>query len=1240
MPCALLLCSLMLAPRGPVAIFEEPSFPAEWASVAPSELRAMLERLGYEVTSLDARQVGDPELLAQPSAPLLIHPYGARFPVEAWPALRGWLQAGGKLLTLGGYAFREPVERTADGWTDHNARVARERTPEALLAHSVLPRATELPLPTGSATTRVAAAEGELPERLVVTTPPGGGGIALPLDLEPDRDYALSFRARGIDVTAPGFGFIAIYELAADGSILQWFDATQLRDATDWRTVVHPFRTHPSAARRELRLGSFLGHGTWELAEIALAPWAEKVLMTTADGVPRDGLVTKPEQLGVFDADCPLRRARSVAWAAPGEPEVGPEGELRGWSAVGLTGGSTARWIPLLQARDRYGRPAGPCFSLLAHYGGHYANAMIAYCGLEGDLRAALGEPLLERSLATAVSMLMRGVFLEAPRCAPDVVLPGEAPSLSVRVRNASAAERTVALRVEAEGAEATERSVTVAPRSFTEVAIALPSATEPGLHRLRASLSDADGAFDRADSGWVVAEAGGSAGGPRVQWRDNGFLVDGQPRVLFGSDAGTNVVWSPAEGPRGWAEDFALCRDFGLDVYENLQYAWRPGGFPEPEMRSIDGLTRLAGDAGRIYMAGWLIGADTWIPPAEHADQEAFLERVGARYRDASWMIHYINGDLRADLQPEDTMAERFREWSGDPSASFAPTWSGAWSEARLRKAAEFGIGETREWVTAHTEALRRGGATQPVTCEYYQLPLAGVDLPETVDALDSANIGFFGHVPGEDLRDLARALCFEDSRIRGKGLALGEFGVKTHPAWGSDLDPSSYHTRRGHEEQRRLFVGLVHLGLGMGVSKFQNWCLRDFDEYCFPWGLFEPNAKQPKPVAWTYRSLTMLGHHVTPRVTSPEVVVLLPDFHRLGGGGERAYQAALSTFDALLAAHVPFQTLPDTRLAELPPSARVLWWPIPFACSDEARERVERFVREGGRLYLSGDLSWTDAREHTRLAEFERLIGARVVEPAADPDGLALLAAKESDLGPLTRASRLEPTSSEVLARFADGEPLLLRHALGEGEVVFANAAAELFLRAPGLARLYERSLRALEAPRTACSDPRVVVFEGPTHEGGSYLQALNLGDEAVSVTLGSEGLRADLPAGAPLLVARDASGRWSAISVVGRVALSEGVSLEAPVGAACLRAPGEGFVAVVAPYGAGPVTLADAELSGARWELGETRSGAWRPYESLDGPFSGSAWLEFDADRATLIGLLAPEADLPRARALCAR
>ena len=97
------------ADRPRVALFQAAGFPTVDAPAIPSGV------LAEALDGLPVARFGSPTDLAaglrESGAEVLVLPYGSAFPVEAWPAIRDFLGAGGGLVALGGAPFAQPVRR-------------------------------------------------------------------------------------------------------------------------------------------------------------------------------------------------------------------------------------------------------------------------------------------------------------------------------------------------------------------------------------------------------------------------------------------------------------------------------------------------------------------------------------------------------------------------------------------------------------------------------------------------------------------------------------------------------------------------------------------------------------------------------------------------------------------------------------------------------------------------------------------------------------------------------------------------------------------------------------------------------------------------------------------------------------------------------------------------------------------------------------------------------------------------
>ncbi len=111
---AALLAGLAVAGQAEakVVVFLEPAFPAvETEAPSRETLAAAFSGLDATFEGIDA--LARPETLA--GADLLVLPYGSAFPADDWDSIRGYLEAGGNLLALGGRPLTVPAFRQASG---------------------------------------------------------------------------------------------------------------------------------------------------------------------------------------------------------------------------------------------------------------------------------------------------------------------------------------------------------------------------------------------------------------------------------------------------------------------------------------------------------------------------------------------------------------------------------------------------------------------------------------------------------------------------------------------------------------------------------------------------------------------------------------------------------------------------------------------------------------------------------------------------------------------------------------------------------------------------------------------------------------------------------------------------------------------------------------------------------------------------------------------------------------------
>ena len=167
--------------------------------------------------------------------------------------------------------------------------------------------------------------------------------------------------------------------------------------------------------------------------------------VNTATGAPGDGLQVSPAQIGIFDASYPLKRAvelRTATEQSIVDVPVTLAEPPAGWAASGVVGYDNARWIPLLESFDRFGRPRGAAGAMLLNYQGYYAGSGWIYFGVDNtDLFADADSPAA-RLLQQAVRFAIRKMFLRNVQTDVALYRDGERVHASVVVENRGSHEQ------------------------------------------------------------------------------------------------------------------------------------------------------------------------------------------------------------------------------------------------------------------------------------------------------------------------------------------------------------------------------------------------------------------------------------------------------------------------------------------------------------------------------------------------------------------------------------------------------------------------------------------------------------------------------------------------------------------------------------------------------------------------------------------------------------------------------
>ncbi|HQH51660.1 MAG TPA: hypothetical protein PKY01_04500 [Candidatus Hydrogenedentes bacterium] len=1055
-----------------IAVLDEPSLPVEGCATPPQTFEAALAAADIVVSRLSAEQLSDPAIFNGDAFDLLIVPTGASFPVSGKHALLSFLQKGGDLLTTGGYAFdrlwlkedgqwraalqrweeerdkaRDPqysmapnggFENGSDGWWDADPAASAVVTDEKV---------------SGNASGRVNNEVAEMSNTWTCSLP-----------VEPGTTYLIGGCLKARDIKGSGFAYMAVYQHDANGALVTFVDFVQLRESADWKRYETQVPIAPNAANVLFHGGLFRASGTAWLDDVTCAQLPTEDIINAHYGDPRDALRLEPLQLALFSPDQPIRGDSLVA--SPGSPLLADwrsEGPVAGFEATAQLRAS-ARWIPFVEARGQAGGFQGAAGAFVHHYAGPFAGSNWALFGVtsrdifEGESGAQLARATIAR--------LRCGVFVESVKTSAPIYERGAAADIVVHVDNTSPEPRSVDITLELLGLPKNAGPAHVT--SLSQPA-EMPGQSEqtfqftfqipenaPDFIQAASNVKHGSVLADRAVSGFCVRDGGVVAAGPRIHYAGNVLIVQkpdmAEQRVcLFGTDTYGSMFSSPNCSPWTWFQDLQMMRDHGLHMFENL-------GFFPPDFRLTDAqweqqeaLIQLAQRFGLVYMAGILIGRDVAISDEELGQSAELCRAFAARFKDVPGLIYYLNGDFQLrikdlpDLQRlwNEFLARRYvtdealrQAWSAAPPEAplgqlpLRHVAAQAWYDVRARDFTEFQTTLMTRWIETLCSAIRQEDSEHPITSEYYQRPIEGIDLRLTLGSMDMSNFGYFD-VPRADISRLMATIKWNDMRFAGKTVNIGEFGVKTHDAWTVERGGAGYHIRRAPEDMDRLFWWAGHAAYAMGVTKIQNWCWSDDPDSVFPWGMAWNNPLRPKSALRLYKALSGIGEYVSMDRPAAETIFVMPDTWRLGAPAGLAHTSLMNALECLLATSIPFDVANEAelaRVAERRPRLAIL--PLAYALPDIAVEQLLRIAEDGACVYLSGDPSITPGGQRDP-ARLERLPGVRFEREIITSAGL-----------PAAECTAVEATPVEN----ANGIPAF-RRAVGNGSIIWTPDPWESF-------------------------------------------------------------------------------------------------------------------------------------------------------------------------------------------------
>ncbi len=940
--------------------------------------------------------------------------------------------------------------------------------------------------------------------------------------------------------------------------------------------------------------------------------------------IPADGQGPEPGTVGLFDPSYPLRRAAYAESLVDFIPRVRIDGPFQGWAASALLGSNNpvfpvahARRIPLLMAFDGIGREAGALGQIVHHHDGPFRGSSWAAFGVTNrDLFSRSGP--LAAEFADILDRLVRKVYLHSLRTDLALYRPGETVSLSVSVANFYREPVTVWVQFEVFTEDGI--SVTKLPPEEKEVppgfqerftgTWTVPGAPGDDFYQVVCRMS-AGALTDEMRTAFCVEDRQVMTSGPPVRLEDNYFRPDGEPSFLLGTNQTGAVFSSAFEDPLVWKRDLEAMSGAGLSIMRVLHFSpfvvsqtgeprarpvdLRVDALPRWLERKLDALVQLTARHG----IGLMLSLHDWmginLTDEELDAQRHFAALVARRYRDCPHVFFDIQNEPHVVLDRPETDAalwnrylqERYparedleQSW-GPLAACEGPGAIGlsmegeGWADARRAEVDLFRVWLLDRWARANAEGVREASQA-PVTVGFIQ-HMTFADQLLGMAWLDFASKHYYG-----DRRRFASEMKVVDRRFEGKSFTVGEFGSVT------DHDARLRGVTRETADWQ-WYLEAAGTALGLGASFILNWCWKEMPDNVFPWGINSPNDNIPRETLLAFRAFALATRGFRPRCVPPAVYLVAPDLNRMGTGAEAASRAVLRAIDALLELQVDFGVVNESALERLPAEAKAAILPVPFTLQDAAFERLDAFVRGGGTLLVTGDITFDAHRRRTRPGRLSGLFGLEFVRELHPPMSVA-----RDEGGGLSPSIEVRPAGAE-----RDGEGTLYVHRAGEGLALFdpvprelAEAPAAVYARALSLAGIPVRSL-------VPDGEDLLVLRCAGAREGEDAVFVVNRSAKPRTVELPGEVRLEIQPGSSSLLVRRE--GRAVSIIASGPVTLEgrEWARLGAPCALTALDGKPLTDSSLLAAHllGQGELRINGFPAAQAQVRAGRIRSGRWQ-------------------------------------------
>lgn len=357
---------------------------------------------------------------------------------------------------------------------------------------------------------------------------------------------------------------------------------------------------------------------------------------------------------------------------------------------------------------------------------------------------------------------------------------------------------------------------------------------------------------------------------------------------------------------------------------------------------------------------------------------------------------------------------------------------------------------------------------------------------------------------------------------------------------------------------------MNVFHYAYAMGMNHINNWCWNDSDWIYFPWGYNFPSDYVPRDLLYWNRNCSLFFRQSEPKWRAPEVALLTCDNNRLSPGKFFAMHYGVLRGLEILYAAQPGEvcTLNEVELS-IPDGVKLIYYPIPYLPSEDTLDKLSAFVKKGGALYISGDISYDElTRDRIHTKRLEDLCGVRFLSENYPNVAMATNTVAYVSKDGVKRMGRpgiqVEPLpKTNVLYQTEDGKAVVASFPLGKGKVVFCTDPLELHddMSVPDNAAFYREIMAqaGVKPIDVAPYNPKVHAMRLPLADGGSFYTFVNLDDKDITLTLneGPTPVTLAVQKQRPAALWFDGKGQLRGVEAQGQVAVNGAPLVEDGVG-----------------------------------------------------------------------------------------